>query len=216
MTLGLRGVRSRRMRVRRVEVVTVLGGAALLTSSWVVVAIEKRVPGWESDVFRDVNDLTGSLWPVVRWPMQVGSLPGSLAVVAITWVMSRKRRLAVAALLATQAAYWGAKAVKVAVSRARPFVLLQGVHVRERASGLGYISGHTAVAFALAAVLAPTLPRAWRPVAFAVALLVAFARVYSGAHLPLDTVGGAGLGLLCGTLARWALGLGGEGLPARA
>lgn len=216
MTLGLRGVRSRRMRVRRVEVVTVLGGAALLTSSWVVVAIEKRVPGWESDVFRDVNDLTGSLWPVVRWPMQVGSLPGSLAVVAITWVVSRKRRLAVAALLATQAAYWGAKAVKVAVSRARPFVLLQGVHVRERANGLGYISGHTAVAFALAAVLAPTLPRAWRPVAFAVALLVAFARVYSGAHLPLDAVGGAGLGLLCGTLARWALGLGGEGLPARA
>jgi membrane-associated phospholipid phosphatase len=39
------------------------------------------------------------------------------------------------------------------------------------------------------------------------------ARMYSGAHLPLDVVGGAGLGLLTGTPWRWALGLGGEGLP---
>jgi len=31
----------------------------------------------------------------------------------------------------------------------------------------------------------------------------------------LDVVGGAGFGLLLGTLARWAFGLGGEGLPPR-
>ena len=90
--------------------------------------------------------------------------------------------------------------------------MLADVKLRENASGVGYVSGHTAVAFALAAVLAPSLPRGWRPVVFAVASVVAFARVYSGAHLPLDVVGGAGLGLLCGTLLRWAFGLGGEGL----
>jgi membrane-associated phospholipid phosphatase len=44
---------------------------------------------------------------------------------------------------------------------------------------------------------------------------VAFGRVYAGVHLPLDVVGGAGLGLLCGTFARWGFGLGGEGLPVR-
>ena len=85
--------------------------------------------------------------------------------------------------------------------------------LRENASGVGYVSGHAAVAFALATVLAPSLPRAWRPVAFAVASAVALARLYSGAHLPLDAVGGAGLGVLSGTLLRWAFGLGGEGLP---
>jgi hypothetical protein len=40
-------------------------------------------------------------------------------------------------------------------------------------------------------------------------------RACTQAHLPLDVVGGAGLGVLCGTLSRWAFGLGGEGLPPR-
>ena len=47
-------------------------------------------------------------------------------------------------------------------------------------------------------------------------MLGAVARVYAGAHLPLDVIGGAGLGLLAGTFSRWAFGLGGEGLPPRA
>jgi undecaprenyl-diphosphatase len=201
--------------VRPVEVVAVVGGAALLTSSWVVVALERRVPGWEARVFRDLNNVAGTWWPVVRWPMQLGSLPGSLAVVVVVYAVSSNLRLAGAALAASQAAYWGAKAVKDLVARARPGALLAHVHVREHVSGLGYLSGHTAVAFALATVIAPSVPRAWRPVLFALAGLVAFARIYGGAHLPLDTVGGAGLGLLCGTLARWAFGLGGEGVRPR-
>jgi undecaprenyl-diphosphatase len=208
-------LRRRSFTVNRAEAVAVVGGAVLLGGSWLVVTAAHRVPGWEARVFRDVNDLSGALWPVVRVPMQLGSLPGSLAVVVVVWAVTRDRRLTAAALAASQAGYWGAKAVKLAVSRARPFALLHGVHVRERATGLGYLSGHTAVAFALAAVLAPSLPRPWRPVAFALAIVVAFARVYAGAHLPLDTVGGAGLGLLCGTFARWAFGLGGEGVAPR-
>jgi undecaprenyl-diphosphatase len=147
--------------------------------------------------------------------MQLGSLPGSLVVVVVVYAVTSNARLAGATLAASQAAYWGAKAVKDLVARARPGALLTGVHLREHVSGLGYLSGHTAVAFALATVLAPSVPRGWRPVLFAVAGLVAFARVYGGAHLPLDTVGGAGLGLLCGTLARWAFGLGGEGVRPR-
>jgi glycosyltransferase 2 family protein len=205
----------RRVVVRPVEVVAVVGGAALLTSSWVIVALERRVPGWEARVFHDLNNVTGTWWSVVRWPMQLGSLPGSLVVVVVLYAVTSNARLVGAALAASQAAYWGAKAVKDLVARARPGALLTGVHLREHVSGLGYLSGHTAVAFALATVIAPSVPRAWRPVVFAVAGLVAFARIYGGAHLPLDTVGGAGLGLLCGTLARWAFGLGGEGVRPR-
>ncbi len=61
----------------------------------------------------------------------------------------------------------------------------------------------------------PCWPRRWQVVAVALAITLAFARLYAGVHLPLDVVGGAGVGLLFGTLARWTLGLGGEGLPPR-
>jgi undecaprenyl-diphosphatase len=62
------------------------------------------------------------------------------------------------------------------------------------------------VAFASATVLAAYLPARWRSVPFAVATVTAVARVYVGAHLPLDVIGGAGLGLLCGALGLWAFG----------
>jgi glycosyltransferase 2 family protein len=195
------------------EVASVLGGALLLASSWGIVAFAKTVPAWEARLFDAVNGLPGGLWPVVWLPMQSGSFVGMFVVVAATFVVSRQPRLALAALVAGQAAFWTTKVVKSTVSRGRPSALLTDVHLRERATGLGYVSGHTAVAFALLAVLGPSLPQRWRPVAVAIALTVAFARVYGGAHLPLDVVGGAGLGILCGTLSRWSFGLGGEGLP---
>jgi membrane-associated phospholipid phosphatase len=206
----------RRRGVHPVEAVAVVGGAALLAGSWVVVAAGKDVPAWEADLFRGINDLPDVLWPIVRVPMQLGSLVGSLVVVAGTAIITRNKRLTLAALVGSQAAYWGAKAVKQAVSRARPGELLHGVQLREHAGGLGYLSGHTAIAFALAAVLGPEMPRTWQKIGLGVlAAIVGFARIYAGAHLPLDVIGGAGLGLVCGTLSRWAFGLGGEGLPPR-
>jgi membrane-associated phospholipid phosphatase len=204
---------SSRQKVRRAEVITVLGGSAVLAGSWVIVAVNQGVPGWEQTLFERVNDLPDALWPVIWGPMQLGSLAGSLVVVAVTFVVTKQKRLTLAALTASQVAWWSGKVIKRIVSRGRPGALLVDVKLREHASGVGYVSGHAAVAFALATVLAPSLPRPWRPVAFGLASVVAVARLYSGAHLPLDSVGGAGLGVLTGTLARWAFGLGGEGLP---
>jgi glycosyltransferase 2 family protein len=200
-------------KVKVGEVIAVLGGATLLVASWVVVTAADRLPQWEANVFQAVNELPDWLWPLLWTPMQVGSYVGSLVVVALTALISRDLRLTLAALVASQLAFWLSKAVKGSVLRGRPASLLPEVHLREDAHGLGYVSGHAAVAFALAAVLAPSLPRRWQIVTGVVAVTVAFARVYAGAHLPLDVVGGAGLGLLVGTLSRWAFGLGGEGLP---
>jgi glycosyltransferase 2 family protein len=198
-----------------VEPVAVVGGAVLLAGSWVVVAVSGDVPKWEATLFENINDLPSVLWPIVRVPMQLGSLVGSLVVVAGTAVVKRRPRLVLATLIASQAAYWLSKAVKSAVSRARPGAILTDVHVREHANGLGYLSGHTAVACALGAALGPNLPVRWQIIVGVIAVTVGFARIYAGAHLPLDVVGGAGLGLLAGTLTRWILGLGGEGLPPR-
>ena len=190
-----------------------LGGGAALAGSWAIVAVRHGVPIWEADLFASINDLPDLLWPVLWPPMQLGSLPGSVAVTVAVYAISRRPRLTLASLAASQIAWWSAKVVKALVSRGRPAAVLMDIHVREKAGGVGYVSGHATVAFALAAVLTPSLPRVWRPVAWGLATVVAFARVYAGAHLPLDAIGGAGLGVLAGTLVRWGLGLGGEGLP---
>ncbi len=185
-----------------------IGGATLLAGSWAVVTVTDDVPGVEARIFAALNGLPDPLWPVVWAPVQLGSFVGSLLVVGATAGVTRRPRLTAAALLASQGAYWGAKAVKHVAARARPADVLARVRVRERATGLGYVSGHSAVACALAAVLVSESPGAWRIVPLAAATTVAIGRVYAGVHLPLDVVGGIGLGFVAGIASRWAFGLG--------
>lgn len=71
----------------------------------------------------------------------------------------------------------------------------------------GFVSGHSAVAAALATAAAPYLSRRLRRVAWALALTVGLARVYVGAHLPLDVVGGLLVGWVTGSLVHHALGV---------
>ncbi len=95
----------------------------------------------------------------------------------------------------------GCKVVKHLIGRGRPSDHLDGVNVRGRPqSGLGYPSGHSAVAAALAVVGGRVFP-AHRSLLGGVAAAVALMRVYVGAHFPLDAVGGVGLGAAGGVLA---------------
>ena len=86
--------------------------------------------------------------------------------------------------------------VKLLVQRQRPGTtvadaVLRGVHP----AGLSFVSGHAIITFAIAGLLALALQRRWAVVAFVLATLNAIARVYLGAHNPLDVVGGAAVGL---------------------
>jgi undecaprenyl-diphosphatase len=92
-------------------------------------------------------------------------------------------------------AYLAAKFVKRVVRRGRPGELVADVVIRGRpATGGGYVSGHAAVSMALAVEAVALVPERTRPLPLVGASLVAIARVYVGAHLPLDAVGGAALG----------------------
>jgi membrane-associated phospholipid phosphatase len=62
-------------------------------------------------------------------------------------------------------------------------------------AGLSFTSGHAIITFAIAGLLVLVLPRRWGILAFVLATCNAVARVYLGAHNPLDVVGGAAIGL---------------------
>jgi membrane-associated phospholipid phosphatase len=186
---------------RRSAAAAAAGLLVLLVSALPVEA--STVGRLELDVFRAVNDLPGALFPVL-WPlMQFGAVL-IVPATALAAVAFRRYRLAGEVLAAGVAAWLLAKVVKEIVFRERPAAILDDVNLHgASAAGRGFVSGHAAIVFALAVLVTPHLPRRWRWAPWAVAVTVAFARVYVGAHFPLDVVGGAGLGLVLGGLARF-------------
>jgi glycosyltransferase 2 family protein len=171
----------------------------------------------ETDLFRLANDLPNALFPAFWVVMQAGNV---LAVGVAAAVVAATRRFWLAANLAiTGIGVWlAARWIKDQVGRGRPADLLSDVHLRgHHDSGLGFVSGHAAVAVAIATMIVPYLGRRARWVAVAVAVGVCLSRMYVGAHLPLDVVGGAALGWAAGSLVHLLLGApGGRPSPERA
>jgi membrane-associated phospholipid phosphatase len=162
----------------------------------------------ETNVFRLINDfpLPAVLDPVVWLVMQLGNL-AAVPIVALAAMLARRWRLAWDFLTAGGTIYVIALVVKAEVERGRPQAYLDNVHtLGEAATGLGYVSGHSAVAVALATVAGPYLGRRGRRVAWVLAALVCVFRIYAGAHLPWDVVGGAALGWMAGAVAHLILG----------
>jgi undecaprenyl-diphosphatase len=97
--------------------------------------------------------------------------------------------------------------VKIAVERPRPAGLLDHVQLRESfaAGSLGFPSGHAAVAAALAFTCAVYLGGWWFRASLTLAVAVVVGRLYVGAHLPLDVVGGAALGVISASAVVLAL-----------
>ncbi len=198
--------------VRRREEVPKFVAALAVLGGTTAVAL-RGVPGWEEQVFEAVNGLPDALEPVLWAPMQLGSLFGPALVAGGTWLAWRRRpgwwRPTAGSVVVGLVAWQLAKVVKDTVERGRPGDVLEEIVRRAGtpADGLGFVSGHSAVAFGLAAVLSPYLGRRGRWAAYGLAALVGFARVHVGAHLPLDTVGGAALGVTLALVWHLAVGI---------
>jgi len=196
----------RRVRRRPTDLIWLAAGTLVLLLCALPVHAD-RVEPLEADAFRLVNDLPNVPFALVWVPMQLGNfLVVPAAVLAA--LAFRRWRLAGGLALAGAGVYVLAKVVKHFVLRGRPSGLLADVAVRGAAPhGLGFVSGHIAVVTALTLVAWPWLPR-WGRWAAAVAVAAVFlTRMYVGAHLPLDMVGGAALGVAVGALVRLLLGV---------
>jgi uncharacterized membrane protein YbhN (UPF0104 family)/membrane-associated phospholipid phosphatase/tRNA A-37 threonylcarbamoyl transferase component Bud32 len=170
---------------------TVLAGSTVL-------ARRGDVGTLETDVFRLINHFPESLTVPLMVVMQAGSYGAVVATSALA-LATRRRRLARDLAAAGTLGWLTARMMKLLVARDRPAVLLDAVLLRGgEAGGLGFPSGHVAVASALATVASPYLGQRARRVTWCIVWLVALSRIHVGVHLPLDVVGGAALG--------WAVG----------
>ncbi len=180
-----------------------LGVAGLLATAGAV--HRDRVSVTEARAFRAVNGLPDALYPPAWVIMQLGAFGAVPAAAAAAW-RAGDGELAARLLLGGTGAWAMAKLVKQVVRRPRPSDLLPGIHGRGRdAAGLGYLSGHAAVAVALGAAALPRLGPAARGLTLTAIPLVGLTRLYVGAHLPLDIAGGAALGLAADAAAGLAL-----------
>ena len=194
------------------EIVRSRGDALWMATGTVVLGLSAlpvsrhRISGAERTVFDAVNDVPSPPFPPIWLLMQLGNF-AVVPLAAVAALLSRRPRLALSLAVAGTLAYALARGVKRFVPRGRPASLIPDVEIRgAQAFGLGLVSGHAAVAVALAVAASAYLGRRWRWVGAALACFVCLARVYVGAHLPLDVVGGAAVGLLVGAALRLAVG----------
>jgi undecaprenyl-diphosphatase len=188
--------------MRRRNAALAVAGFALFEGSRMLARREGITPT-EERAFRTANGAPDGWRAPVRTVMQFGTF-GSVPAIAGLAFVSRRRRLAAEIAAAGTVAWLLAKAAKPLGGRPRPGRVLEDVVTRERIEGdLGWVSGHTAVSTTTALTLSPVVPAWARPALAGAVATTAFGRMYVGAHLPLDLVGGAGLGMMIASAMRW-------------
>lgn len=192
---------------RRLDLFLAAAGGGLFAVCGLV-ARTGKVGEAERAIFTAVNGLPEALEPPAVAAQFLGVL-GVGPVVALVAAITRRLRLALAAVLVTVLKLVAERLVWEVIHRERPGTTTAGAIVRggTPTTGVSFVSGHVILVTGLAWVVTPYLRGRWRAAPWVVVGIVALARIYLGAHNPLDVVGGFGLGLLIGGLVNAALGV---------
>jgi len=175
-------------------------------TAWVA-RYSATLDGFELTVFNYFYNASDNLWLIALTVTQLGSIWFLVLLIGMFFVVKRRPDPALRVMRAGVLTFGAAVVAKSLVGRPRPSYLLENVVLREvGVRGLGFPSAHTALATAVSLTLLPYLPRKWRWLPIPWIGLVAWSRLYLGAHTPLDILGGFLLGLLvaiCASYIPW-------------
>jgi uncharacterized membrane protein YbhN (UPF0104 family)/membrane-associated phospholipid phosphatase len=167
-----------------------------------VAAYSGNVGAAERRVFHWINDLPEWLYRPMWVFQQFGNLVVAFAAVVVVAALLRRPKLGLAAVGAVGLKLLLERVVKQFVERQRPGTSVGDVILRGHVPvhGLSFVSGHAMITAAAATILMPVLSGRWKLLPWALVVLNGFARIYVGAHNPLDIVGGVALGIFSGAM----------------
>lgn len=186
-----------------------LSVVVLAVSAWLAVkpgaqAAQTALVQWFNHPPQPVAAVFALVNPLLR-PAPLLLVAGVLVgwVLVTAWRTSQRLEVARALVLAVLLSELLAQVLKRMAGQPRPLSVLPGLDTHGypiSPHGNAYPSAHTAVAVAMVSALWPWMSRPQRIVGAAFAVLIACNRMYIGAHWPVDVLGGAAIGLLCGSL----------------
>lgn len=173
-----------------------LVAAIMLFVASAILVSDDQMAEWEKIVFNAVYGLPNGFTPIFIALTQLGNITILMALSVIMLIKKHYTiviRMLMAGLLAEILAHIG----KGFVGRPRPVEYIADLVLRDPTYGVGFPSGHTAVATAIALVCWQYLPKGYKWVAPAWIIGVALSRIYLGVHAPMDLVGGFAIGWAC-------------------
>lgn len=141
------------------------------------------------------------LMPALSWTCNHGEIWIVLAAVLLAVRRCRRQGLAVGCALITDLVLCNL-ILKPLVGRVRPFVVQPVALLIPPPTDASFPSGHTAASFAAVFALKASGSPLWKP-ALAVAVAMAFSRLYLYVHWPSDVLGGALVGAAAGFIGAW-------------
>ncbi len=153
-------------------------------------------------VFRFINKAMANpvfdkLMPILT-RLGTGEIILYVAIIIIIFARRERKFSGVLLLAGLTVTYYVVDNMKNAFAVPRPFISLADVRMLvTKASGYSFPSGHSVTAF-MAAAIASRCFRSGAAIWMALAVIVAFSRVYIGVHYPSDVIFGALIGLIIG------------------